>query len=132
MLFAGGSLKKFAVPATLLAIFLMMGGHWVVLQTVAWTKMVMDYSKQSSVQQALSETFDGEHPCELCKQISRARTGPNKALGVVVFSPKEFSFVVGGFLRVMPPDAAGFRYPLLTMIRFSGPVADLPTPVPIS
>ena len=43
------------------------------LQLVAWTGMLMSFSKTESIQEAVSKTFDGEHPCELCETVSEAR-----------------------------------------------------------
>jgi len=110
----------------------MMGGHWFILQSVAWAKMVMDYSRQTSVQQALSETFDGEHPCDLCKKISRARDDSGKSATIAVFPHKDLSFVADKVARVVPPNGSEFHYPDLPSGGWSSPVADLPTPIPIS
>ena len=33
----------------------------------------MNFSKTESIQEAVSKTFDGEHPCELCSTVSEAR-----------------------------------------------------------
>ena len=51
----------------------MTGGHWAVLQTVAWTKMIVVYSRASSIQVAVVQTFDGQHPCKMCKLIQKAK-----------------------------------------------------------
>lgn len=51
----------------------MTGGHWAILQTVAWTKMIIVYSRSSSIQTALVQTFDGQHPCKMCKLIQKAK-----------------------------------------------------------
>ena len=51
----------------------MTDGHWLILQSVAWTRMIMDYSRTSSLRTALALTFDGQHPCALCKQIQAAK-----------------------------------------------------------
>ncbi len=40
-----------------------------VLQPVAWISMVIEYSRQATVAHAVSMTFDGRHPCKLCKLI---------------------------------------------------------------
>lgn len=46
------------------------GGHWAALQTVAWARMGIRYTVAAgSLRQGLTQTFDGEHPCELCRQI---------------------------------------------------------------
>ena len=57
------------------------GGHWMILQSVAWTRMIVVYSRSSSLQTALGRTFDGRHPCGMCKLIQNAkRTSTQAAL----------------------------------------------------
>ena len=46
------------------------GAHWVVLQTAAWTGMLISRSLNVSVAEALDSTFDGQHPCRICEAIS--------------------------------------------------------------
>jgi hypothetical protein len=50
-----------------------LGLHWAVLQTVAWTGMMISYSRQASFTEAVSKTFDGKHPCSLCQAIQKGR-----------------------------------------------------------
>jgi hypothetical protein len=59
--------------ACFIALFAMLGGHWLVLQSVAWTRMLADFSRQDSLTTAISKTFDGEHPCPLCCKIKAGR-----------------------------------------------------------
>jgi len=59
--------------ACLIALFAMLGGHWLVLQSVAWTRMLADFSRQDSLKIAFAKTFDGNHPCKMCLQISEGR-----------------------------------------------------------
>jgi hypothetical protein len=56
----------------LLAIFSAVG-PLAILQMVAWTGMVWNYSKDQSVVQAVADTFSGERPCELCMSIQEMR-----------------------------------------------------------
>lgn len=57
-----------------LAMFSIAGGHWAILQSVAWSQMLTDYARETgSVITAVEQTFDGEHPCALCRQIASAR-----------------------------------------------------------
>jgi hypothetical protein len=60
------------------ALLLTMGGHQAVLQTVAWGNMLREYSKGSSVTEAAKKTFDGEHPCHLCKVVKESRKQEEK------------------------------------------------------
>jgi hypothetical protein len=58
---------------TVLVLVLSLGLHWAVLQTIAWTGMIVSYSRDASFSEAVSKTFDGEHPCPMCKVIKQAR-----------------------------------------------------------
>lgn len=49
------------------------GGHWAVLQTIAWADMLQSNLQSESVATALTKTFDGRHPCKMCKQISAGK-----------------------------------------------------------
>ena len=68
--------------AILCAVFLF-GGHLAVLQGMAWVGMLQArLSAGQAVEQAVSETFDGAHPCALCtvvqdlQQDSQAPSAP--------------------------------------------------------
>ncbi len=44
------------------------------LQTIAWAEMLRAYTASScSVAEAVEQTFDGQHPCELCREIQSAK-----------------------------------------------------------
>lgn len=43
------------------------------LQIVAWTGMLFDYSRGNSIAEAVEMTFDGNHPCSLCCAIAEAK-----------------------------------------------------------
>lgn len=45
------------------------GLHWVALQTVAWTGMFIGFAQKAPLADAVKRTFDGEHPCSLCKLV---------------------------------------------------------------
>nr|MCH1922634.1 hypothetical protein [Shewanella ferrihydritica] len=49
------------------------GGHWGVMQAVAWTSMLADYSAQDGFVVGAKKTFDGEHPCCMCKAIQEGK-----------------------------------------------------------
>lgn len=57
----------------------LLGGHWVALQSAAWVAMVVSYAAQEqSLAGALEKTFDGEHPCGLCKVVQRGQDEEQK------------------------------------------------------
>ena len=49
------------------------GGHWALLQSVAWMTMLVDYSKDAPLSVAVEKTFDGKHPCSLCKIVKHGK-----------------------------------------------------------
>jgi len=52
---------------------LAVGGHWVLLQSVAWVRMTVSFSQAAPLDKALRMTFDGEHPCALCKAVKQGK-----------------------------------------------------------
>jgi hypothetical protein len=66
----------------LLVVFILLGasgGQWVVLQSVAWAGMIVSNLRHDSLSTAVSHTFDGQHPCPLCKAIQSSRQSEKKS-----------------------------------------------------
>ena len=55
------------------------GSHWFMLQSVAWATMLAENARTDSFQTALEKTFDGRHPCPLCRQIAQGRQSEKKS-----------------------------------------------------
>ena len=94
----------------MLAAVQILGGHWAVLQSVAWVKMLVDYSQSESVAVALGKTFDGAHPCDLCKIVSLGRAAEEQsplAKDVLKF---KFDAVLAPTAGLLPPASAPCRY----------------------
>lgn len=85
-----------------LALVLATGLHWAALQTVAWTTMLAGHLRGDSLAQAVSKTFDGRHPCCLCKAIAAAKKSEKKSETVSPALKMEFP-PVGGSLVLIPP-----------------------------
>lgn len=49
-----------------------------VLQGIAWTRMVHEYGKHDTFANALHKTFSGQHRCSLCKKIAEAKSREQK------------------------------------------------------
>jgi len=41
--------------------------------------MIVDYSKNASLCQAIAKTLDGAHPCSLCKIVNKGKTAEKKS-----------------------------------------------------
>jgi len=69
---------RFGHVLLIVALLAATGAHWTVLQSVAWTTMLADNLRKASLTEALERTFDGKHPCSLCKQITAGRKSEKK------------------------------------------------------
>ena len=61
-----------------LALSFSIGLQWAVVQGAAWVGMIVSYSKEATISQTLSRTFDGRHPCKLCKAAQRGESTQKK------------------------------------------------------
>ena len=66
-----------------MALFSLAGGHWAVLQSVAWANMIHNYSTQGSLSSAVEKTFSGKYRCSLCKKISEAKQQEKKNKAII-------------------------------------------------
>jgi len=41
--------------------------------------MIVDYSKETSLCRAIAQTFDGAHPCSLCRIVNKGKTAEKKS-----------------------------------------------------
>jgi len=69
------------LPKLLVALALAgsVGLHWSLLQSLAWTTMLADNLATESFSVAVQRTFDGKHPCALCKAIAKGKKSEKKA-----------------------------------------------------
>lgn len=61
-----------------LSLVFVIGAHWALLQTVAWVGMAVNFSQTESFATALQKTFNGQHPCPLCKLVKAGQTSEKK------------------------------------------------------
>ncbi len=123
---------------TALLLALLMQGPAMLVQEVAWVNMLVTYTQERGLKRGVIETFDGEHPCELCKTAEKMRqqkgddpaepatpqtTRPNLAWGPMM--------IPGGRIqapmpkcRDIPGVAAGSLY------HWTGRAVDGPEPPP--
>jgi hypothetical protein len=93
--------------AQLLVVFTLIcaiGGHWAILQSVAWVGMVVSYSQNSTLQEALVKTFDGKHPCRVCKVVAKEKQAEQKQVLLKVETKLDFCLVhASAWLHAPPP-----------------------------
>ena len=89
------------------ALVLTTGLHWTALQTVAWATMLASNLRTHSMSEAMSDTFDGRHPCCMCKAIAAAKKSEKKSEAVSSSLKMEFPPVADKFILISPkPDSA--------------------------
>jgi hypothetical protein len=94
-----------------LALACSIGLHWVFFQSLAWTSMLADNLRHDSLTQAVAHTFDGLHPCGLCKAIADGKKSEKKSEYAPFFKTLEFppaaeDFVLTVPARFAPPSCA--------------------------
>ncbi len=105
-----------------------LGFHWTLLQSAAWIGMVVNYARQGSLADAVSKTFDGQHPCSLCKLVTAGKKNekkPEAQLGV-----NKIDLFAGHALAFYFPAAAAPVFPCLFTIENRAETPPLPPPRP--
>lgn len=88
------------------------GAHWIVLQSVAWTNMLIDHSRESSLVEAVEKTFDGKHPCSLCVTIE---TGEKEQQKQQASQPvPDIKAVVSATLTIRTPESVPVEYAVVS------------------
>jgi hypothetical protein len=132
MIFSGR--RRFIGHAvTAAAMFLVAGGHWGALQTVAWAGMLWNYTQANgSLLSGVKKTFDGEHPCTICDSIKTAKEKERTA-PVTLVSIKKIEAFPAPLRAALPRrDCREFVYPAAADIRPAARADAPPVPVPIA
>lgn len=112
-----------------LAMFSIVGGHWTVLQAVAWGQMLRDFSRDTTLTEAIARTFDGEHPCDLCKSVRAGRENERK-IPTIQVEKKMRDFALGENATLRVPPGKKFCYPLVSGPLYGGRMDSPDDPVP--
>lgn len=128
-------IRRLGCAMMALALFLFAGGHWALLQGVAWVTMVHDFSRGDSLTQAVEKTFDGKHPCAMCKKIAKAKnsdaSGENAPVTVKMDKKAEV-FVKAPGSELPTPVSHPYAYGPVPFVSIPELCFAPPVPVPIS
>ena len=80
------------------------GLHWSLLQSVAWTTMLVGNLQSLSISEAVQRTFDGKHPCVLCKAVAEGKKSEKKS--ETVLSLKKFDGLNQAVAILFSPPAS--------------------------
>ena len=84
------------------ALVLTTGLHWAALQTVAWSAMLAGHLRNDNFSEAVHKTFDGKHPCCLCKAIAAAKKSEKKSEAVSQTLKMEFPLLAEAVVLIAP------------------------------
>ena len=115
------------------ALFLVAGGHWGTLQTVAWAGMLWNYTQANgSLLSGVKKTFDGEHPCTMCKSIQTAKS-EEQSKPVTLVSAKKIESLPAPVGAALPlRDCREFDFPAPATARIVVRADAPPVPIPIT
>ena len=85
-------IKQWLVVSLLVIVI---GAHWAVLQSAAWAGMLVSYSRGATVLEAWRKTFDGQHPCKLCRIVKTGQASEKKSDRVKLETKFEFHHLAG-------------------------------------
>ena len=109
----------------IIALLCATGVHWTALQSVAWVGMFADNSRTDDFGSALVKTFDGKHPCKLCKEVEAGRKSDRKA--VFQANAARLDFVIAQLPVLLNAPSA---FVLLPEELFSSNLRSYPPPSP--
>ena len=109
-----------------LLVCLTLGLHWATLQAFAWTAMIVERSQTGSLTEAIQTTFDGRHPCKLCKIVRTGQAAEKKSESQLKFQKLELPMPAAVNPSVMP---AGHELPAAVTVALT-PVAAHGPPLP--
>lgn len=115
-----------------MALFLVAGGHWAMLQGVAWVGMMKDFSRTGSLTEAVGKTFDGKHPCAMCKKLAAARSHEEKAPVTLKVDKKAEVYLKEAGAELPLPPVRPFVYGHAPFVTMPELVFAPPVPVPIA
>jgi hypothetical protein len=123
-----------AVPARVRKLLLVLllitavSDQWAIMQSAAWATMLVNSLRSNSLPQAVTRTFDGQHPCALCNAIAQGKKSEKKTDSMPALTRLEF-LPAEGKSSLVPADR--FQLALLISDKLSQELATPPlTPPP--
>lgn len=113
---------------TTLALASLMGLHWPFLQSIAWARMLAADLPGYTLAQAIQRTFDGKHPCALCKAIEKGKKAERRSERI--FPLNKFDYLSWEFPIFLSPPVS-FPRLLQTDWTPTGILHPPPTPPPL-
>ena len=94
---------KIARALIVLSLVFAIGGHWAFLQSIAWLGMTVKFAQSDTLGGAIRKTFDGLHPCKICKIVQEGKKSEKKQETLNVETKLDFWLVRNASL-LNPPQ----------------------------
>ena len=117
---------RFGHVLMIVALLAATGTHWAALQSVAWTTMFAESLQSASLSQAFVKTFDGKHPCPLCRAVAAGKAAEQKSDFTLELKKLEYPPAPERFVLVSPA-----QFQLLPQINFFAEALTQKPPVPV-
>ncbi len=122
--------QALAKACLVVAAFALFGGHWAVLQSIAWMGMFWNYTQESGWRNGLEKTFSGEAPCALCKSIARGRETEQKEKSTDLGNPESLKAALVQSVSLPPRHWAAAAGPCWRLSLLMSRVMPLEPPPP--
>ena len=93
-----------------LLVCLSLGLYRGVIQGIAWTQMLVSYASETTLLRAVEMTFDGEHPCPLCKAVQKDREAEEKQPQQSPQAASKLHAVLVNITTLITPSADVFTF----------------------
>lgn len=115
----------------LLAAVVVVEGHLMIGQSVAWLTMITDRAPTHGLQDSIETTFSGKNPCEICYllQTERSRHREHSSIPEATTMAKMIPLRVSAASLLFPPARFPHTLPLSTSVK-SQWQGDIPHPPP--
>lgn len=120
---------RFRLTVLLLATFLATGAQWDLMQTFAWTRMFVNYSRTMTLWQAARQTFSGEM-CSVCRIVSGAKDSERKNTPIGEKLDVKLKFVLMPLATFAVPAATDIAWSPSDLTAHDTRRAAPPTPPP--
>lgn len=68
-------LRQWMMRLVALGMILLLQGPAMLMQEIAWARMLIEYSQDTGITRAVVDTFSGHRPCHLCELAEQLRSG---------------------------------------------------------
>ena len=121
-------MRRWTSSLSVVLLSLTLGWHWLALQSIAWASMLIERTQESSFNVAWTTTFDGQHPCRICKAVAEGQSDETRTTSTVSVHMLEASIPATHSPLILAPrvETASLRSQSMPKSRGDQPI--LPPP----